>query len=177
MNTGGWIVLGVAVVVIAGGAVYMTMTKGTGDKSATGDATEKVVGTNANEKEVVKGTVQDLVTRGGSRKCAFKHATDAGDSTGVMYVSDGKIRGDFVSRPEGTAEVKSHMIVKDGVVYTWSDMMPQGFKMPMTGAATAQVQGQANFYAQPVDYDCSSWNADASVFEVPSTVTFLQMGS
>ena len=175
MSKTGLLLVAGTLVIIAGG-IY-TMQKG---KMIGGDEIIGSAGMSQQEAGVVavRSTMQDLVARGGSWKCEFTHTTDVSDSTGVVYISSGMIRGNFVSNVPQLGEVRSYMITRDGFVHTWSEMMTQGFKMPVASAeGGADASNQANdMYSQELDYNCMSWEPDASFFELPSTVTFMQMG-
>ena len=170
--TKGWIVLIVVAVAIAGGAFYLTRMTGNSEEGVTAASAVNVEqGTG-----VMKGSMQDLIARGGSWKCEFTHKTDVGDSTGTVYTSGGMVRGNFISRVPQLGEVKSSMIARDTFVYTWSDMMPQGFKMPMSSEGpSATTAGQTNFYEQELDYNCTPWEVDTALFEVPTTMTFVEL--
>ena len=88
------------------------------------------------------------------------------------------MRGDFTSVAAGKT-ILSHMIVKDNTSYMWSDAMPQGIKMSFDTVATqsdATPQSMVNPDAQ-VDYSCSAWDADTSMFVLPEGVTFQDMSA
>lgn len=174
MSKTGLLVIAAFLIIVAGG-IYVTQ------KGKMAPQRDRTSGQEQVEQErgmsTLRGNMQDLMARQGSWKCAFTHATDAANSTGVVYISNGMMRGNFVSQVPQMGEVKSYMIARDGFIYTWSDVMPQGVKLPMTSAqASAQTQGQTNFYAQELDYNCVSWDADASPFTVPASVTFMELG-
>jgi len=175
----GWIVLGVVVAIVAVGAFYVMTGDGVGTGLRSMEEITEGEATSAQDDEsaAVTGSMQDLMARGGSWKCDFTHSTDAGDSTGTVYTSGGMVRGNFTTQVPQMGAVESHMIARDGFVYTWSNMMPQGVKIPMASAESpAQAQGQTNYYAQELDYNCVSWNADNALFEVPTSVTFMELG-
>lgn len=166
-----WIILAGVAIVIAAGVFYVT----SGGKGLEEVSTDSSVNEEAGII-AVKGSMQDLIAQGGAWKCEFTHKTDVSDSTGIVYVSNGMIRGNFISQVPQLGEVKSSMIARDTFIYTWSDMMPQGFKMPMSpNGPFATAQGQTNFYAEALDYNCIAWEADLSLFEVPTTVTFMEI--
>lgn len=164
----------VALVAIGGGAYYfMNTSSGTMDTSETGDASA--------QEGAFEGSFMALAKRGGNWKCTVdaQASTGAGSavSSGVVYVSGEKVRADFTSTVQGFGNVDSHMIA-DGVnVYTWTSMMPQGFKTKMTAMESGgtETSGQGFDANQSYGYDCERTSADASLFAVPSTVTFTDL--
>ncbi len=123
-------------------------------------------------------TLKNLIAMGGSNKCTFTSSTQNTQSEGTVYVSGGQMRGDFTSTAAGKTTL-SHMIVKENMSYMWSDAMPQGIKMSFDAMATqsdANPQASVDPNAQ-VEYSCSSWGADASVFVLPTDVTFQDMSA
>lgn len=128
--------------------------------------------------ETKNTTLKNLISMGGSNKCAFTSSTQNSQSQGVVYISGGQMRGDFSSVAAGKT-IASHMIVKSNTSYVWTDAAPQGFKMSFDSVATqndAGPQGGVDPNAQ-VDYACSPWVADAGMFVLPSTITFQDMSA
>ena len=162
-------------VVVAGGIYTMQKGKMAGEDRmmASSQMSQSEDGTSG-----MRGSMKDLMAREGSWKCEFTHKTDVSDSTGIVYISNGMMRGNFLSQVPQLGEVKSYMVTRDGFVHTWSDMMPQGVKMPVVAAeGSASTEGQADIYNQELDYNCMSWEADVSMFELPQTVVFMEMGA
>jgi hypothetical protein len=158
----------VAIVVLGGGAWYLSSTppqvqEEGEEQTATGNTAE---GT---------GTFAELMNRGGSWTCTISVTTPEAPSEGTTYISGSDIRSDVVTRPQalGGKEIKAHMILTEGYIYSWTDMFPQGFKMPVAeGASNAQSQGFDVNAA--VSYSCAPWIADAGKFVVPTTVNFME---
>lgn len=120
------------------------------------------------------GSLADLAKRGGSWKCTVDSSTAQAASSGIVYVSGDMVRGDFTSTIQGYGSVGSHLLVNDGYSYSWSSMMPQGIKTKVTttgdgGTATSGSGADVN---HSYSYDCAPWTADASLFTVPTDVTF-----
>ena len=122
------------------------------------------------------GSVNELIARGGDYECTFSHSTDAAYSTGTVFVSGKKMRGDFNSTTKLAANIKmeSHMISDGEFLYNWSSAMPTGFKMAIAESsnATSTAGSQALDYNQKLDYDCKAWTADASKFVIPAEIKF-----
>lgn len=165
----------VGVAVLLGGAYFITQTKGVQEQglegSAPGAETSEMAG-------VTEGSLAALAARSGSWKCVVDTTTATALSAGVVYVSEGKVRADFTTSVPSYGSVETHLIA-DGVdTYTWSSVMPQGIKAKMTtesGKTSAGTSGQGINASTIYRYDCEPWAADASLFSVPSSVTFREV--
>lgn len=170
MNTNLLIGLVALVVVLGGGAWFLSSR----------DAKQPPVPTTVQEQQGA-ASFGELIARAGSWTCTVSTSVEAAPSEGTTYIADGKIRADFVSRPVmlGGKEVATHMIQSDGYVYTWSDMMPQGMKMlipkDMPTSSAGDAVGTVSADAQ-VQYSCLPWIVDASKFEPPSNISFMELG-
>ncbi len=156
-----------AVVLIAAGALYFT-------RGGKGDSMMQ-----ANTESKSMGSIKDLMARGSS-ECTVSNKVANSESSGTVYVGNGKMRGDFKSVTVNPAmTIESHMISDGEYIYSWSSAMPQGVKMAVAATQSGQPTGQnqQDFYNSQVDYDCNSWRVDESKFEVPSDVTFMDMSS
>lgn len=160
----------VAVLVIAaGGWYYISGSRGNSMMMADSSQSER-------------GTIKDLMSRT-STKCTVSNVTANSESSGVVYVGQGKMRGEFktvTKSPDMTIE--SYMISDGEYMYSWSDAMPQGVKLPiastqMSDQPNAPKSEQVEMYNAEVSYDCDSWSVDESQFEIPSSVTFVDMSS
>ncbi|HRH24595.1 MAG TPA: hypothetical protein PK109_03340 [Candidatus Paceibacterota bacterium] len=168
MNTNAIIGLIVAIVVVGGGAWFFSQHKAGTDLSGTG-TTENTVG------ESGTLSLKELMMMGGSRKCEVTVTTAEAPATGTVYVSGTDVRSDIVTKPAAMngATISAHMIKSGDYMYSWSDMIPQGVKVKITAAESAGAQAGYDANSQ-VQYSCSPWIPDASKFEVPSTVTFME---
>lgn len=129
-----------------------------------------------------EGSTAELIARGGDHVCTFDQTVENNRSTGTVYISNGKMRGDFKSSVVTGAtpiDVESHMISDGEFMYTWSSMMPTGFKMAVVQNTTADgttPTSQQMFDANmKLSYDCDPWTVDASKFTLPSAVTFTEI--
>jgi len=153
----------VIVLLLLGGGAYVMMHKSAAPASMTA----------ANPTETAApagqtGTLKSLLTAG-TQTCTF--TSDKGAS-GTVYVSGGKMRGDFSSTTQGQT-VNGHMILDSGYSYIWTDTMKQGFKVALpTGTPTGTPNNQAMDINQNVTYSCKPWVADASKFTLPADITF-----
>lgn len=123
------------------------------------------------------GSMGELIARGGNYKCDFTHTTDAGDSSGTTYISGKKIRGDFTTNVTGVSAMKieTHMISDGEFAYTWSSMMPTGMKMKLNLSETSDGAKTGFDYNQHLDYNCSPWMEDSSMFSLPANIKFTEL--
>lgn len=133
---------------------------------------------------VMKGSLRSLFGIGKDTECTIENTMQNYSSKGTVYVtSKGEASGNFTSTVNGRA-IDSHMIIKDGVTYTWSGT--QGSKislkdMPMPEENGAKIPPQdmqkngVDMNSQ-VNYSCKDWAYDASKFVIPTTVQFVDLG-
>lgn len=125
-----------------------------------------------------KLSLRSLLTKNQALKCTI---TAAG-ATNTFYMADNNVRSDF-STVANNKTVVGHTIVKDKTSYTWMDGEKNGFKVTAEESANGdstnketQTQGKVDFDSE-YSYDCSSWNKDASYFEAPKDVKFVDLNS
>ncbi len=126
-----------------------------------------------------KTTLTKLMEKGGNYQCAFSHSTEVGDSTGIVFISNKKIRGDFVSKVSvpgigDMGDIKTYMISDGESTYTWSSMSSDGFKSPVADDAPKDSTGSVSAN-QELDYKCVGWKLDESKFSIPTNITFKTM--
>ncbi len=166
-------VLGIiAAVVIVGGTAAFFMMNQQPNTEGTEVAQNQATATDG----AFSGSLADLMGRGGDWQCTFNVENQVSKSSGTVYVSGEKLRGDFASRvPQLNQTIDSHMVQSGGYVYVWTSMTPQGFK---TKSAIGTPDGTTAFNDQGIDinqqyaYTCTPWTADAALFELPAGVTF-----
>lgn len=122
-------------------------------------------------------TLKDLLGLSSAQKCTY--------SGGVVYVSGGKVRGDFSTQEQGQS-VNSHMIVDGNTSYIWTEGQKTGIKTtfeanagtnPSTSASPEAGQSGAMDAQTPQDYKCEGWSADPTLFSLPAGVTFQDMSA
>ena len=123
-------------------------------------------------------SLKDLLARQGQQTCTFTSTTNNSQSQGTVYIDNGKMRGNFTSAQNGQT-VASHMIVKDGSVYVWSDGIAQGYKMDVSTLTDASSQGSQSVIeaTAPVGYNCTTATVDQNVFTLPTDITFNAVGA
>lgn len=153
----------------------------TDDVIVSESSTEETVETTPTDDTAFSGSMKDLIARGGDYECTFVQTNDMSDSTGTVFISGTRMRGDFKTTVKAVSDMKveSHMI-SDGVfMYTWSSMMPTGMKIAIAESATAETSSatQSFDYNQKLDYDCKPWTSDSAKFTLPTDITFTEIKS
>jgi len=127
-------------------------------------------------------SLRGLLGMSGAQKCTVASSVATAESTGVVYIAGGKVRGDFVSAVAvGETQVTSHMITDGKISHVWMDGMPQGYTMSaeMTDADSAGAQNdrapETVSLDQEASYKCESWSVDATQFELPKDIEFVDM--
>lgn len=130
------------------------------------------------------GSIASLMGMGQNLKCGFTQTTDTGSAVaGTMYISGDLLRGDFDMEQAGTV-YQSHMIQDTEMLYMWTES-PQGtfaMKLPKetatdTGATTPGATARPVSFDTDVDYDCTLWSKDPSMFLPPSGIVFQDMAA
>lgn len=173
------IIMGIVAVLLIGGIAWGVAARKGSDTSDSSDDSE-----NAGGDSQFSGNVFDLAGRGGDRVCTWEVEADNYTGEGTIYTSDGKFSSTVSGSASGVAYT-AHMISDGTYVYSWTDMVPFGSKISVAEAQTTAANARAEVEAQggtpdvatgdvlaDFEYDCDSWDADASVFVVPTNITF-----
>lgn len=169
----------VLLIVIGAGAYFMTRNASNSPTSQT-PSNESMSG----EQNSSPKSIKDLLSAGSSQQCTFTTKVEGADASGTAYVSGGKVRVDSTATVN-SATMNTHMIIKDNTSYSWTDGQAMGYMMEFdpnamsdndtdTDSDTSSQNMDVNKY---VDYSCSGWSADESVFTPPASVKFQSMGS
>jgi len=125
-----------------------------------------------------KTTLTKLMEKGGSYICTFINNTQIEESTGTVYISGKKIRGDFISKVSipglpSMDDINTYMISDGESSYTWSSMSGEGYKVPIAEQDKTVTQSDTSVPTnQELDYKCVAWVADQSKFSLPTNITF-----
>ena len=148
---------------------------------------EETVGTSETTSETTEskfeGTLKDLMKRGKNNRCTYSVDIEGVQQSGVIYVADNKIRGDFIVKIGDEKETKSHFFNDGEYQWVWSDGNSEGMKMKMEKIEEMQYEGQAETNAsvramnEKMDYECLSWRVDKSKFVLPGNVNFKDFGA
>jgi hypothetical protein len=161
-----WWGIGLVVVAAAGYFIWQNVPANTLEEQ--GAAAETAISRQGS------GSFAELAALGGSFECEVSMNMEGVSADGVVYIASENVRADFTAQVSGQS-FTSHMLRTDGFVYTWSDLLPQGFKMMADDSQSSgePVALQSGFDPNsPVQYNCNPWVADASVFVVPTNITF-----
>lgn len=134
-------------------------------------------------------SVSSIEALGKPYQCSFSKSDATSQVSGVMRMAEGKLRGDFdiTTSLTNTAtgqnlpntSFASHFIIMDGTSYIWTSIRPFGLKAPAAKSATSNAspeeQAQIVGTNDKIDYTCSPWNADLSVFDLPSGISFSEL--
>lgn len=129
-----------------------------------------------------KGSLTSLLSLGKNMECTIDYSASSSESTisGSYFVSDGKMRGDFVI-PNPDGDIVSSMIMANDILYSWSKIAGQSYGMKMSLDENNEIKKKADapdsHEAVPlnaeVSYNCKPWLiVDASIFEPPTDVIF-----
>lgn len=121
-------------------------------------------------------SMKDLLTSGASQKCTFTNSDAQSNSSGIVYITQGHMRGDFTSVASGKT-TQSHMITDGQTSYVWTDQMAQGFKMSFTSTSTSSGGSNSVNPDEKVNYACNPWSVDQGEFTLPANITFSDMGA
>jgi hypothetical protein len=162
------IFLGVAVV---SGGTYLVLNNAAkvGDEGGEKKAETYTGGSN---------TLRGLLTLGENVTCTFSSQIEgSGTTEGVVFVSDGKMRGDFNIEQNGST-FQSHVIIRDEKMYAWNVSGDGTFAYEfdfadLEGRDTVVSNSSNNVSLdERVDYDCNPWSVDASKFSLPAGIDF-----
>lgn len=127
------------------------------------------------ETQAESKSLKDLFTSGVSQTCTFSVGSE---STGNVYVANGKMRGDFTVNAADKV-ITSHMISDGKTSYVWMDGEKTGFKMAFDVSNASPVpEASASTTVdlnKKFDYNCTPSVSDASKFSLPTDVTFTDM--
>lgn len=119
------------------------------------------------------GPMSNIIAFKESLSCAVESTGSTDKRTGLLYVANGKVRGDFSSSAVDTKSTVS--LINDGTfLYVWEAGDKTGLKLiaasSVSGTAVA-ARGAIDPSAQ-ISYACNPWTVDANVFKIPEEVTF-----
>lgn len=130
-----------------------------------------------------RGPLSGLRALGQDVECAVFPATEGEVAIreGSVFVSQGRIRGDFLL--EGAEPVTvSSMIIANGTLFTWSVIEGQSYGVQVDLAAAGEAPTldarEPVSLDDEIRYDCKPWGmVDNSVFAPPGDVLFRDLSS
>jgi hypothetical protein len=119
-------------------------------------------------------SLQELLSSGQTQECSFNDGTG---NEGVVYVGNNKLRGDFTSLADNQ-KVNSHMIVDGKMAYVWTEGQGTGVKVTFDPEQIQVPEGQEGTLdiGQENSYNCKAWTVNPSLYTLPASVTFTDMG-
>lgn len=120
-----------------------------------------------------RGSIESLLKAGKDVKCDITYLDGSG--SGVVYVADNKVSGEFNIKSTEGIETESYMIQDGQYGYIWSGTQGTKIKVDATAASPTGNQQQNADLSKEVDLNCSAWSADSSKFEVPQDVQFTDL--
>jgi hypothetical protein len=120
----------------------------------------------------------DLIKMGQNLRCSFQSQVENGTTEGTVYVSGQNVRGDFNITTKSKT-MQTSMIKVGDTNYIWGSGLPTGIKMTVSLDKLSENK-QASQYVDPnqkVNYNCSPWSVDSSLFIPPSNIKFTDMTS
>jgi len=173
------IIIVLAILILLGGFVYLFTSKKNPEVKAPTVSTQTSEVSPIPAATTQNKSLKELMAAGVTQKCTFTKNENCNSNTVTVYIDNGKIRGDIDS-VTADKTVNSHMIVQGTTTYFWMEGQKTGFKIALNTnpQATGQPQAQ-NTGVNPdekVDYNCTSWSADQSMFTLPTDVIFSDFG-
>lgn len=196
MTIFGKIILGILLLSVAGGIFYSVTSTAEKDialqemvvASSTTQEIEIATTTASSTFSEVASTTEkgssekkmpfsEFMKQGGSHKCTVTQTVASMTTKGVVYIDGQKIKADFAVAVAGQS-INTMMIIRDGYTYTWTSNDPtRGYKTKVaTGEGDTAIGPKGTYTwdgSQIGEYSCNPWTADASLFEIPKTVTFV----
>jgi len=136
-------------------------------------------------------TIEDILSIGTPYECIFRKSDATSQVNGTVRMTENMVRGDFDievqtastnwgdASGDNRAAFASHFISKEGTTYTWTSLQNIGYKMPIVDSALNNAsqaeQAQIVGFKDKVDFACTVWNANLTVFELPSGITFSEL--
>jgi hypothetical protein len=147
-------------------------TKVTNVKSKTATPTPKTALQNTN-------TFPAIFTQSGSHECDFEQVGPSARSSNIVYIADGKMRGEFRTISAGLSTA-SMMVYNSGVLYVWTEGMGVGTKTILKSVSdlpaiipvdltSGSVLGSG---LNSIGWNCHDWAKSTSMLAPPSYVKF-----
>ncbi len=121
------------------------------------------------------GKFWDLTNTGKDMQCTYSTKQQKTISNGVIYVSGANLRGNFTTTI-AKQTIKTYMIKKGDIIYTWTSAANIGTKMTYkaaTNPTSMPSQEKMDNFNQKYNYTCTSWTPDTTLFTPPSNINFI----
>ncbi len=170
------------VTILDGGSSPISTTQSTTKEGETNNTVTKSTTKTTTTSAPISGmktSLGGIFNEKGSYQCDYESVTPSVRTSNVIYVSDGKMRGEFRTYETGLS--KSTLVVYDGAyLYVWTEGMSVGkISQPKTLAelpgiipedvSSGKVLGSG---LNNVSWSCHPWSKVSSLLVKPSYVTF-----
>jgi hypothetical protein len=165
-----------AIIILGAGAAFLYSQ----NKKTAQPATTAAVTSPEPTKNLAAMTLLDILNNKESAKCTFSYSGENGESSGTIYVAQQNARGNFDVVVKGK-KTTSNMIKSGDTIYFWGNEMPMGVKMNIPVeelASKMQDNEQLKSVIDPnqkIDYKCTAWTVDNSLFTPPTNIKFISM--
>ena len=176
------VAIAVAVIILVGAGGFLLYNK---SKTNTSPSTQPSTSSSGSAKTEMMGgssTLSDLFSGGKTQKCTFDvKGTTGGSTNGTVYVSGDKAYGNFAITDSSGKASNTYMIRNNDTFYIWGSSLPTGIKMTMSLSDLASKTQGAQYsnmdVNQKLNYNCSAWSVDNTLFTPPTTVKFTDESS
>jgi hypothetical protein len=152
----------------------------TGTDTATSSDTTGSTGTPAATTPAAGSTTfRSIFTQTGNHQCDYTQAGTNSQANSVIYIADGKMRGEFRTTANGVSTA-SLMIYTGGYLYSWKEGATVGTKSSIKTIAdlpevipsdltSGAILGTGS---NNVGWNCHDWLKDTKIFTLPTYVKF-----
>ena len=124
-------------------------------------------------------TYKSLLTQSGSYECDYEQVQSSGQNKNVIYLYDGKMRGEFRTLSSGAST--ANLFVYDGhYLYQWQEGTSVGTRTVLSSLSqlplvipkdltSGKIVGSSY---ESVGWNCHTWLTNKSLLSPPSYVTF-----
>lgn len=126
----------------------------------------------------VTGTAASLLTLNEDITCTFEYSKDGQLMNGILYITEDKrMRGDFVTTHPQNGSINTHILQREGSVYSWGIPGKENSKTKINENSDAADKIRDKYNGKvsdksDVQYLCKPWRVDLSLFELPEGVAF-----
>lgn len=168
----------IAAVVILVGAVGVFLYSQNKNES---ESNTTVTTEQASDSTSMESNLASIFKSGQTQQCNFSSDEGNGNTTsGIIYMSGNQMRTDITSNIDNKSS--SIYVIRDGDEnYIWGSEFPNNTGMKMTlSVEEYETNEESKKYFDPskkIDYSCSGWTIDPSVFTPPTTIKFQNLSS
>jgi len=126
-------------------------------------------------------SIENIIALNKPMRCTFNKTDGTSELSGIFHTDGAHIYGEFRIRSTASdSNFSSFLIIKNGESYTWTDIVPLGYKTKVAESAKtnagAKEQSQLIGTEDKIQLECKPWQeVDTSIFEAPSWITFTSL--